>query len=94
MVSGVLNGKGFVVTGDLKTMSRDEFKKMVVSNGGVYQSGISKRTIYLVTNDSSTGTTKIKKAKDLGVEIIDEQRFLNMVQHGNSSASDSNFSIF
>lgn len=94
VVSGVLNGKGFVVTGDLKTMSRDEFKKMVVSNGGVYQSGISKRTSYLVTNDSSTGTMKIKKAKDLGVEIIDEQRFLNMVQHGNSSASNSNFSIF
>lgn len=90
-ISGILSGKGFVVTGDLKTMGREEFKKTVIENGGVYQSGISKKTAFLVTNDASTGTTKIKKAKDLGVQIINEEKFLNMIQHGNGN---SDFSIF
>lgn len=82
VVGGALGGKGFVVTGALSTMTRDNFKMMVVQNGGVYQSSVNKKTSYLVCNDRSSATTKIKKAYDLGVEVIDENKFLAMVRDG------------
>lgn len=80
--SGALSGMGFVVTGPLDTMSRDAFRKMVVENGGLYQSSVSKKTNYLVCNDTSTATTKVRKARECGVDVIDEKRFLSMVRDG------------
>lgn len=89
--SGVLKSMGFAVTGELKSMGRNEFKNAVEGNGGHYQSSVSKRTSFLVTNDTSSGTVKIQKARSLGVKVIDEEQFLNMIQHG---VEDSSFSIF
>lgn len=86
--SGVLNGQGFVVTGDLRTMSRSAFKMKVITNGGLYQSGVSKKTSYLVCNDRESGTTKVKKALSLGVKVIDENEFITLLEGGND------FSIF
>jgi DNA ligase (NAD+) len=43
-------------------------------------SGVSKTLTYLVTNDTSSGSSKNKKAADLGIEIITEKEFLSMIQ--------------
>lgn len=82
VVDGPLGGKGFVVTGPLETMSRENFKMAVMQNGGTYQSSVSKKTNYLVCNDTSSATTKVKKAEDLGVMVIDETKFLSMLRDG------------
>lgn len=82
VVSGPLGGKGFVVTGPLETMSRENFKMVVLQNGGLYQSSVSKKTNYLVCNDMSSATSKVKKARDLGVTVIDETKFLAMLRDG------------
>lgn len=79
---GILSGKGFVVTGNLKTMSRDEFKMSVTRNGGRYQSSVTKKTDYLVCNDLSTATSKIKKAEEMGVSVINEEKYLSMIKDG------------
>ena len=86
---GVLDGKGFVVTGALESMSRDEFKMSVTRNGGKYQSSVSKKTDYLVCNDESSATTKVNKAKALGVQVINETKFLAMIKDGSDG-----FAIF
>ena len=85
---GPLGGKGFVVTGELKSMSRGGFRRKVEENGGIYQSGVSGKTAYLVCNDRDSGTTKIRKAESLGVKVIDESEFLALLR-----PSDG-FSIF
>lgn len=89
VINGVLGGNGFVVTGNLETMSRDNFKDCVIMNGGIYQTSVSKKTKYLVCNNRDTATSKIKKATSLGVSVINEQEFLNMVRDGSDG-----FSIF
>ena len=81
-VDGPLHGKGFVVTGALESMSRDEFKMSVAKNGGKYQSSVSKKTDYLVCNDESSATTKVSKAKSLGVQVINESKYLSMIRDG------------
>jgi DNA ligase (NAD+) len=69
-------------------MSRSAFKMKVITNGGLYQSGVSKKTSYLVCNDRESGTTKVKKAFSLGVKVIDENEFITLLEGGND------FSIF
>lgn len=86
---GILNGMGFVVTGALESMSRDEFKMSVTRNGGKYQSSVSKKTNYLVCNDESSATTKVNKAKALGVNVINESKYLAMIKDGSDG-----FAIF
>jgi DNA ligase (NAD+) len=70
-------------------MSRDEFKMSVTKNGGKYQSSVSKKTDYLVCNDESSATTKVNKARALGVQVINEAKYLAMVKDGSDG-----FAIF
>lgn len=76
---GKLNGLSFCVTGALNTMDRKEFIAKVTQNGGSYKSSIVKGLTYLVTNDTESGSSKNKKAKENGVKIINEQEFLTLI---------------
>ena len=67
---GALEGKTFVLTGTLPTLSRDEATKRIRAAGGKVTSSVSKKTDYLVAGDSPG--SKLAKAEEAGTEILDE----------------------
>lgn len=69
-----LEGKTFVITGAL-SKSRDEFKSLIEARGGKVSGSVSKKTTYLLMGDDANGTSKHKKALDLGVTILGEEDF-------------------
>ncbi|MFA5310115.1 MAG: NAD-dependent DNA ligase LigA [Candidatus Paceibacterota bacterium] len=71
------SGKTFVITGTLNKMSRELAKEKIISLGGEVSEAVSKNTDYLVLGDSPG--SKYEKARDLGVEIIKEDKFLKMI---------------
>lgn len=73
-----LNGNVFVVSGVFHQMSRNDLKKAIEDNGGKVSSSISKKTNYVVAGDNM-GPSKKTKAEDLGVTIISEQDFIDMI---------------
>ena len=73
-----LEGKVFVVSGVFHQLSRNELKKAIEDNGGKVSSSISKKTNFVVAGDNM-GPSKKTKAEDLGVAIISEQDFINMI---------------
>jgi DNA ligase (NAD+) len=73
-----LGGKVFVITGVLKTLSRSQAKDFIDSNGGRLASAISRGTDYLVTGESPG--TKLQKARELGIPILDEKAFLDLLK--------------
>jgi DNA ligase (NAD+) len=79
LASNALEGKIFVVSGVFRLFSRDELKSLIETNGGKVASSISTKTTFVVAGDNM-GQAKLKKASDLGVEIIDEETFANMIQ--------------
>ncbi|MDO9567689.1 MAG: NAD-dependent DNA ligase LigA [Candidatus Desulfaltia sp.] len=72
-----LENKVFVLTGTLEDLTRDQAKEMIEAAGGKVSGSVSRNTDYLVAG-SSTGS-KLKMAKDLGVEIIDKAAFLKIL---------------
>lgn len=79
MSEGSLNGKTFVITGDVHDFAnRNEFKAYVESQGGKVTGSVSKKTDYLVNNDTESTSSKNKKAKELGIPIISEDTFIEM----------------
>lgn len=81
MSEGSLNGKTFVITGDVHDFAnRSEFKAYVESQGGKVTGSVSKKTDYLVNNDTESTSSKNKKAKELGIPIISEDTFIEMVE--------------
>ena len=74
-----LEGLTFVVSGVFSLFSRDELKHTIEQNGGKVSSSISKKTSYVVAGENM-GPSKLQKAQDLGVEIINENRFAEMVR--------------
>ena len=73
-----LEGLRFVVSGVFETVSRDELKALIDSNGGKVVSSISAKTSYVVAGDNM-GPSKRTKAESLKVPIISEQAFLEMI---------------
>ncbi|PVW16526.1 NAD-dependent DNA ligase LigA [Marixanthomonas spongiae] len=73
-----LNGDTFVVSGVFYQVSRTELKKLIEDNGGKVSSSISGKTNYVVAGDKM-GPSKKTKAENLGVPIISEDDFLNMI---------------
>ena len=69
----------FVVTGKLETMSRDEAKDLIIKNGGIFQSAVSKDTNYLVAG-LNTGKSKLDKASKLDTKVIDESEFIKILE--------------
>jgi DNA ligase (NAD+) len=72
-----LNGKTIVVTGTLPTLSRDQAEKLIADNGGKAASSVSKKTSFVLAGEKAGG--KLDKAKTLGIPVIDEEEFLNMI---------------
>ena len=74
---GPLAGKTLVFTGTLASMGRDEAQAKAKAAGATVSSSVSKKTTFLVAGDD--GGSKLRKAEQLGVPIIDEDRFLRML---------------
>jgi DNA ligase (NAD+) len=77
-LSDQLTGKSFVVSGVFSKFSRDELKSLIESHGGKVQSGVSSKTDYLVAGEES-GPSKLEKANQLGVTILSEADFINLI---------------
>ena len=70
-------GKTFVLTGTLPTLSRNEATEMIEARGGKVSSSVSKKTDYVLAGEAAG--SKLTKAQTLGIEIISEQRFREMM---------------
>ena len=71
-------GKIFVFTGAL-SKPRSFYENIVEANGGKCSGSVSKKTNWLVTDDPNSGSSKAKKAKELGIPVLSEQEFLEKV---------------
>lgn len=71
-------GKTLVVTGKLNHFTRDSINEKITSLGAKTAGSVSKKTDYLITNEAS-GSSKYKKAMDLGIPVITEDEFLKMI---------------
>jgi DNA ligase (NAD+) len=74
---GVLAGKTFVLTGALPTLEREEAKAMIEAAGGKVSGSVSKKTHYVVAGDAAG--SKLDKARELGVAVIDEAALREML---------------
>lgn len=83
-----LKGLSFCFTGELKSMKRNQAEERVKILGGSVKSSVVKDLSYLVTNDPESGSSKNKKASDLGVKIVDEDTFLTILE-GKSLISEN-----
>lgn len=79
-VKNVLEGMHVCVTGKLIGFSRKGIEDLIMSNGGVIDSGVTKNTSILVTNDSSSGSSKTVSAKKYGTKIVSEEDLVNMIR--------------
>jgi DNA ligase (NAD+) len=75
---GKLVGKSFCFTGELVAMKRSDAEKLVKQQGGSVKSSVTRDLSYLVTNDTSSGSSKNIKAVKLGVTVISEKQFLEL----------------
>ena len=73
---GALEGKVFVLTGTLPNLTREDAKARIEAAGGKVTGSVSKKTDYVVAGEDAG--SKLDKAQALGVEVIDEQRLLEM----------------
>jgi len=73
-----LSGKTFVITGSLSSMDRDEAKKLLLAQGAKVTGSVSKKTDYVIVGESPG--SKAAKAEQLGIEILDEARFLALIK--------------
>jgi len=77
--SDKLNGLSFVVSGVFKKFSRDDIKKAIEQNGGKNVGSISGKTNYVLAGDNM-GPEKLKKAEKLGIPVISEDEFIEMIK--------------
>ncbi len=83
LASRKLEGLKIVMTGTLPSLSRKEAKELIEKHGGKTTSSVSKNTDYVLAGESAG--SKLDKAKDLGIEVLDEGKFLSMI---NASIND------
>ena len=72
-----LDGKSFVITGTLPTLSREECAALITAHGGTVKGSVSKKTDYLVAGEAAG--SKLQKAENLGIPILDEAALKNMI---------------
>jgi DNA ligase (NAD+) len=82
-----LKGKIFVFTGSLEKMTRDDAKDMVRNLGAKASGSVSAKTDYLVSGESSG--SKLEKAKELGVKILNEEEFISFIKEFNIEILES-----
>jgi DNA ligase (NAD+) len=75
--SGTLQGLTFVLTGTLPSLTREDAKERIETAGGKVAGSVSKKTNYVVAGEEAG--SKLDKAKQLGIEVIDEARLLEMM---------------
>lgn len=76
-LSAALAGKTIVISGNF-SISRDEMKALIEKNGGKNSSSLSSKTTYLLAG-TKPGPEKMKKAAEIGIEVIDEETFMRML---------------
>ncbi len=86
-LSNSLAGKSFVVSGKFTIFGRDELKALIEKHGGKLLSGVSANVTYLVAGDKM-GPAKLQKAEKLGVKIIDEQQFSQIISSEEATEQD------
>jgi DNA ligase (NAD+) len=84
--SGALEGRTFVLTGTLPTMTRDEAKALIEANGGKVSGSVSKKTDYLVAGTEAG--SKLDKALALGLTILDERALRKLVAERTEFVAD------
>ena len=79
----VLAGKTFVITGSVEHFAnRNEMKAYIEERGGKVTGSVTSKTDYLINNDSTSASSKNKKAKELGIPILTEEDFLKLAGDG------------
>lgn len=74
-----LSNKTFVITGSLNYKNRDELVSIIEQLGGKVSGSVSAKTNYLINNDTESNSSKNKKAKELGIPIMSESEFVQMI---------------
>jgi DNA ligase (NAD+) len=75
------SGQTVVVTGTLPTLSRDQARALIESQGGKVSDSVSKKTSFVVVGENAG--SKLEKARSLGVEVVDEAELLRRVNEPN-----------
>lgn len=75
----ILKGKVIVISGTFSKHSREEYKELIEKNGGKNSSSISASTSFILAGENM-GPSKKERAKELGIEIIDEDQFLKIIE--------------
>ena len=76
----IFAGFNFVITGSVEHFkNRNEVKEVIESKGGKVTGSVTSKTNYLINNDTTSGSSKNKKARELGIAIISEEEFLKML---------------
>ncbi|MDE7086953.1 MAG: NAD-dependent DNA ligase LigA, partial [Clostridia bacterium] len=75
--SGIFAGQSVVLTGSLSGFTRSQAQKIIEDNGGVCQSSVTSKTTLVIAGEAAG--SKLEKAQKLGIEIIDEEKFKEMI---------------
>lgn len=82
----IFAGKTIVISGTFAHHSRDEYKEIIERNGGKNAGTVSKKTDYILAGDNM-GPAKLEKAQKLGITLLSEDEFLNMISQADDSDS-------
>ena len=76
----IFEGMNFVITGSVEHFAnRNEVKAVIEERGGKVTGSVTSKTNYLINNDTTSNSSKNKKAKELNIPIISEEEFLKML---------------
>ena len=78
--SASISGIKFCITGKLNLCTRNEMESKLADKGAILDKNVGKNTDYLVTNDTSSGSSKLKNAEKFGTRIINEEELLKMLE--------------